>query len=173
MIRQQRQRAVADSVERALAPLRLQTTSVALANFSDIQSAKARDAGARVRRASLLVEVHKKWAISVACITFVLVGVPIALRFPRGGMGIVIGAGLLIFTIADVGLITGESLGKRGVLPPAIAIWTTNVVLALFGVWGLFRVNRESGSTRGGDLGELFSGIAAAVARPFRRKVRG
>jgi len=34
----------------------------------------------------------------------------------------------------------------------------------------LVRVNRESGSTRGGDLTELFSGLAAAVARPFRRR---
>jgi len=158
---------------------RVQATLVAqaagnpvLSNFSDIQSAKARDAGARSRLASLLVEVHKKWAISTACLTFVLVGVPIALRFPRGGMGIVIGAGLLIFTIADVGLIAGESLGKRGVLPPAPAIWGTNVLLALLGIWGLFRVSRESGSNRGGDLGEFFGTLAAAVTRPFRKKVR-
>jgi hypothetical protein len=72
--------------------------------------------------------------------------------------------------IADVGLIAGESLGKRGVVPPGIAIWTTNVVMSLAGIWGLVLVGRESGSTRGGDLAELFSTLATAVARPFRRR---
>ena len=101
---------------------------------------------------------------------FVLIGVPIALRFPRGGMGIVIGAGVLVFTIADVGLIAGESLGKRGKLPPGVAIWSMNVLLAAAGIWGLRRVSKESGSTRGGDLAELFGTLAALVTRPFRRR---
>lgn len=145
-------------------------TSLMLSNWSDIQAAQARIEGTESRAAIYLVEVHKKWAISAACIVFVLLGVPIALRFPRGGMGIVIGGGLLIFTIADVGLIAGESLGKRGVLPPAVAIWTTNVVMALAGLWGLKRVSRESGSTRGGDMGELLGTLAAALRRPFQRR---
>jgi lipopolysaccharide export system permease protein len=148
----------------------VETTSLVLSNWADNQAAMARTDGSRSRAAIYMVEVHKKWAISAACLVFVLLGVPIALRFPRGGMGIVIGGGLLIFMIADVGLIAGESLGKRGVVPPGIAIWTTNVVMSLAGIWGLVRVSRESGSTRGGDLAELFSTLAGAVARPFRRR---
>ncbi|HWA41235.1 MAG TPA: LptF/LptG family permease, partial [Gemmatimonadales bacterium] len=148
----------------------VQGTSLVLSNWTDIQAADSRVNGTRTRAATYLVEVHKKWAISAACLVFVLLGVPIALRFPRGGMGIVIGGGLLIFTIADVGLIAGESLGKRGVVPPAVAIWSTNVVLALLGLWGLKRVSRESGSTRGGDMGELLGALAAAVRRPFPRR---
>ena len=158
-----------DTLGGRLASSQVTATSLVLASFADIQSARARDGSATSRRASIMVEVHKKWAISAACIVFVLLGVPIALRFPRGGMGIVIGGGLLIFTIADVGLIAGESLGKRGAVPPAVAIWATNVLLAVAGLWGLARVNRESGSTRGGDLSELLGGIAAATLRPFRR----
>lgn len=159
-----------DSVALAQRYSDVMRTSLTLSNWSDAQAAQARIDGARSRAAIYLVEVHKKWAISAACIVFVLLGVPIALRFPRGGMGIVIGGGLLIFTIADVGLIAGETLGKRGVLPPALAIWTTNVVMALAGVWGLARVSRESGSTRGGDMGELLAALAAAVKRPFQRR---
>jgi lipopolysaccharide export system permease protein len=159
----------ADSLRERRAVGRVLGTSLAMSSFADIQSARAREGAARSRRAAILVEVHKKWAISAACVVFVLVGVPIALRFPRGGMGIVIGGGLLIFTIADVGLIAGESLGKRGAVPPAIALWSTNLLLAAAGVWGLARVSRESGSTRGGDLAELFGTLAAAALRPLRR----
>jgi lipopolysaccharide export system permease protein len=141
-----------------------------LAPMGEIQGLQAQHDRANARANLYLVEVHKKWAISAACVVFVLIGVPIALRFPRGGMGIVIGAGVLVFTIADVGLIAGESLGKRGKLPPAVAIWSMNVLLAAAGIWGIARVSRESGSTRGGDLAELFANLAAAVARPFRRR---
>ena len=135
----------------------------------EVQSARARIDGGKLRAAAYLVEAHKKWAISAACLVFVLIGVPIALRFPRGGLGVVIGAGLLIFMLADVGLIAGESLGKRGVLPPAVAIWSTNVLLALAGLWGLRQVSKESGSTRGGDMGELLATLGTALVRPFRR----
>lgn len=145
-----------------------QTPSLAFAG--EVQSAEARIEQGRMRAAAYLVEAHKKWAISAACIVFVLVGTPLALRFPRGGLGLVIGAGLVIFMLADVGLIAGESLGKRGVLPPAVAIWATNFLLTCLGLWGLGRVSRESGSTRGGDMSELFATLGAAIARPFRRR---
>ena len=161
---------VLDSATRAQRLVEIRNSGLSLSGLIEIQGPRARIEGTRQRAGIYLVEVHKKWAISAACIVFVLLGVPIALRFPRGGMGIVIGGGLLIFTIADVGLIAGESLGKRGVLPPAVAMWSTNVLLAVLGIWGLARVSRESGSTRGGDLSELFAELATAVARPFRRR---
>ena len=70
------------------------------------------------------MEVHKKWAISLACISFVIVGIVMALRFPRGGIGLVIGGGLLVFSIHYVGLTAGESLADRGLVSP----WAGDVV---------------------------------------------
>src|SRR5690606_25971864 len=45
------------------------------------------------------VEYHKKFAIPFACIVFVLIGAPLAVRFPRGGVGMVIAFSLVIFAI--------------------------------------------------------------------------
>src|SRR5690625_2437578 len=39
------------------------------------------------------VEYHKKFAIPVASIIFVLIGAPLAVRFPHGGVGMVIEVG--------------------------------------------------------------------------------
>jgi lipopolysaccharide export system permease protein len=105
------------------------------------------------------VEVHKKWAISLACISFVIIGIVMALRFPRGGIGLVIGGGLLVFSIHYVGLTAGESLADRGYVAPWAAMWSPNIILTIVGVIGLVRVSRESGSTRGGDLQEVVEGI--------------
>ena len=105
------------------------------------------------------MEVHKKWAISLACISFVIIGIVMALRFPRGGIGLVIGGGLLVFSVHYVGLTAGESLADRGLVTPWAAMWAPNIVLTIVGVLGIVRVGRESGSTRGGDFQEVLDAI--------------
>ncbi|MEA2713018.1 MAG: lipopolysaccharide export system permease protein [Gemmatimonadales bacterium] len=144
---------------------------VRLSSWSEVASAtdRVRDADRRADRYA--VEVHKKWAISLACISFVIVGIVMALRFPRAGIGLVIGGGLLVFSIHYVGLTAGESLADRGLVSPWVAMWTPNILLTVLGVLGLLKVSRESGSTRGGDFQELLDGLRHLLRRllpPFR-----
>ena len=68
-----------------------------------------------------------------------------ALRFPRGGIGLVIGGGLAVFSIHYVGLTAGESLADRGFVAPWLSMWLPNIVLTIIGVLGLIRVSREIG----------------------------
>ena len=114
------------------------------------------------------VELHKKFAISVACTVFVLVGAPIALRFPRGGVGLVIGVSLVIFGIYYIGLIAGEALADRNVLTPFWAMWAANILLTIVGLFLLARMGRESSTTRGGDFREMLE----IVRNLFRRERR-
>jgi lipopolysaccharide export system permease protein len=142
-----------------------------LATWSEITSASDRRDEADRRADRYMVEVHKKWSISAACITFVLMGVVLALRFPRGGMGLVVGGGFGIFAIFYVFLTAGEALSDRGLVSPALSMWGPNLLFTALGLIGLGLVNRESGSTRGGDLQELAEGIRARLRRlrPSRR----
>jgi LPS export ABC transporter permease LptG len=141
---------------------------VRLSSWSEVASAtdRVREADRRADRYS--VEVHKKWAISLACISFVIIGIVMALRFPRGGIGLVIGGGLLVFSVHYVGLTAGESLADRGLVSPWVAMWTPNILLTVIGLLGLVRVSRESGSTRGGDFQELIDGIKHLLLPLFR-----
>jgi lipopolysaccharide export system permease protein len=141
---------------------------------------QAREAAVEARReaASYLLEVHKKWSLSAACLVFVLVGVPLALRFPRGGMGLVLGGTGIVVALFYVFLPAGEALADNGRIHPAIPMWTPNFILALAGLAGLWAVNRESGSTRGGDLAELFGPFGRGARRvlalvPRRGERRG
>ena len=138
---------------------------VKLSSWSEVVSAtdRVRDADRRADRYA--VEVHKKWAISLACISFVIVGIVMALRFPRGGIGLVIGGGLLVFSIHYIGLTAGESLADRGFVSPWAAMWTPNILLTVLGLLGLIKVSRESGSTRGGDFQELLDGLKHLLRR--------
>jgi lipopolysaccharide export system permease protein len=123
-----------------------------LAELSDVREQKAfytRDVH------QYLVEIHKKYTLSLACLNFVLIGAALALRFPRGGIGLVIGGSLVIFALFYVALTAGETLADDGVISAELAMWLPNLIVLLAGLGGLLRVNREFGSTRGGDLGDL------------------
>jgi lipopolysaccharide export system permease protein len=148
--------------------LRFQPRRLPIASWSEISMSKdvARVAERKVNRYQ--VEIHKKWAISLACLIFVLVGVPIALRFPRGGMGLVIGGGLVVFAIYYMGLTAGESLGDIGLVSPFVAMWAPNFILLALGIPGLIWARRASGSTHGGDLSEVWDTV-----RGLWRRARG
>ena len=143
---------------------------IRLSSWSDAATAADRVREADRRADRYAVEVHKKWAISLACVSFVIIGVVMALRFPRAGIGLVIGGGLAVFSIHYVGLTAGESLADRGHVSPWLAMWTPNIVLTMVGILGLLRVSRESGTTRGGDFQEIIDGLQH-LARRLRRAV--
>jgi lipopolysaccharide export system permease protein len=116
---------------------------------------EARVQGARQRAATYEVEIQKKLTIATACIVFALVGIPVALRFPRGGVGLVIGTSVVVFAIYYIGLIGGEDLGDRLILSPFLAMWTPNLIFSLVGLIGLWVVRSEGSPTRGGDWSDV------------------
>ncbi len=126
-----------------------------------IQDAKFRLDDARRERNRYDVEIQKKFSLAAACMIFVLIGAPIALRFPRGGVGLVIAVSFAIFGVYYVGLIGGETLADKGYLPPWLAMWAANIMLALIGLVLAARMGRESATSRGGDLGEMMAALRA------------
>nr|MCU0617429.1 LptF/LptG family permease [Gemmatimonadaceae bacterium] len=112
---------------------------------------------ALVSMSSYAVEVQKKFALSLACFVFVLFGPPIALRFPRGGVGVTIGVSLVVFGAYYVCLMAGEVLGDKGKIDPVIAMWAANVLFTLAGIVLLLRIERTADSSRGGGIREWFA----------------
>lgn len=159
------------AVSPAPSPTRQGLPAGTLSNWSLTATAVDRGQDADRRAARFAVEVHKKWAISLACMSFVIIGIVMALRFPRGGIGLVIGGGLLVFSVHYVGLTAGESLADRGLISPWAAMWSPNIILTILGLIGLVRVSRESGSTRGGDFQEVLESVRH-LWRRLRRRMR-
>jgi lipopolysaccharide export system permease protein len=109
------------------------------------------------------VEIHKKFALAVACFVFVLLGAPIALRFPRGGVGLTIGVSLFVFALYYICLIAGESIAKRGLMPAVVSMWMANVIFSLIALWLLAKMGKESSTARGGDMKEMIGSIKGAI----------
>ena len=102
-----------------------------------------------------LVEIEKKYAIPVAAIVFVLIGAPVAVRFPRGGIGMVIGVSLSVFCVYYVFLIGGEDIADRGFMSPFWAMWAPNVIFTVIGCGLLYMVTRGSTGRRYRIFGRL------------------
>lgn len=100
------------------------------------------------------VEIEKKFSIAFSCIVFVLLGAPIALRFPRGGVGLTIGVSLSVFAVYYVGLLAGEALADRAILDPTLAMWGTNLLLGVVGVVLTVRLGSEGSTSRGSETSE-------------------
>jgi len=112
-------------------------------------------------------QIHKMFAIAVACVIFVFLGAPIALRFPRGGVGMCLGVSLAAFAIYYIGLIAGEPLAQRGTLSPFLAMWASNIVFGIVGLFLLSRLGRESSTSRGGYWGEFKDAMRRRLAGRF------
>jgi lipopolysaccharide export system permease protein len=132
---------------------------------SGLDAGRARIENDRRTRSTFEVEIQKKFAIAVACAIFVLLGAPVALRFPRGGVGLVIGVSFAVFGLYYVGLIAGEPLAENGSVSPFWAMWASNVVFTIAGTALLARVGRAGSTSRGGELGELKDALRARLAR--------
>lgn len=113
---------------------------------------------------SLNVEIQKKFALSFACFVFVLFGPPIALRFPRGGVGVTLGVSIVVFGLYYICLMGGEALADKGRLPPPVAMWIANVVFTLMGIALLWRVESTTDTSRGGGLRDWWANRKAQRA---------
>ena len=136
---------------------------------SELRMLAARAQAEQRRSNEFKVEYHKKFAIPFACIVFVLIGAPLAVRFPRGGPGMVIAISLLIFGIYYMSLIGGESLGDKGSIKPFWGPWAPNLLFLLLSIWGLAKMGRETATTRGGGWSDLLSTVGATLT-PWRRR---
>jgi lipopolysaccharide export system permease protein len=120
----------------------LRTGTIPRRRATEVKVLRDKQRSASARAAVYRVELYKKYSIPAACIVFVLVGIPVALRFPRGGLGLVLGAGMVVFSVYYIGLIGGETLANRRIIPPFLAMWMSNILMGGLGVLGLWRMSK-------------------------------
>jgi LPS export ABC transporter permease LptF len=91
---------------------------------------------------SFLMELHKRIAIPFACVLFALLGTPFAVTRGRSGKGLGLGVGVLIIFFYYTFLIVLERMGRSGAVPPALAVWTPNILFFVAGTFFLVKRGR-------------------------------
>jgi lipopolysaccharide export system permease protein len=93
---------------------------------------------------SLLVEVHKKFALAVACVVFILVGAPLGIMSKKGGVAVGLGLSLGFFVLYWAFLIGGEELADRQFISAFWAMWSANILIGGAGIYILIKSAKET-----------------------------
>ena len=117
-----------------------------------------------------MVEVHKKFSVSFACIIFILIGVPLGIMARRGGMAVGVTYSIFFFIMYWAFLIGGENLADRLIVPPGLAMWSCNIIIGIFGIILTLRMVRESTFVNYEPLIKLWNKVAVKFKPPKPRK---
>jgi lipopolysaccharide export system permease protein len=82
-----------------------------------------------------LVEIHKKSALAFACFVFVLIGAPVGMMTKTSGVGMAFSVSSVVFLIYYGALTFGEELADRGIIDPFWAMWISNFILGIIGIY--------------------------------------
>jgi len=80
------------------------------------------------------VEFHRRLALPFSCVVFALIALPLSIHttWARRSHGFAVS--LVIILSYYLLLTVGETLGKKGTLAPAVALWLPNGILGMFGL---------------------------------------
>ncbi|MFH1994652.1 MAG: LptF/LptG family permease [Nitrospinota bacterium] len=109
---------------------------------------------------SLEVEVHTKYALPFACFVFGLIGAPLGISLQRAGKGGGFGAGIMVMILNYMLLVWGQSVGEKGILPPAVSMWLPNLIMLSIGFIVLYR---SAGDFSSFGITDLFYNLLAKV----------
>ncbi len=84
-------------------------------------------------RAALATQLQLRFAVPLASLAFVLLGIPVSLRAGRSGRSIGLGLTVVVIFAYYLLLSVGTSLGEAARLPAALAAWLPNVILGFVG----------------------------------------
>jgi lipopolysaccharide export system permease protein len=91
----------------------------------------------------LKTNYYFKFAIPLTPLVFIFIAVPLAIRPQRSTSMLGMGLALLIVLVYYVLFTVGQKLGSVGVLPPVIAAWGPNVLLAAIGGWLMYKRDKN------------------------------
>jgi LPS export ABC transporter permease LptG/LPS export ABC transporter permease LptF len=118
------------------------------------------------------IELHKRFALPVACIMLAMVGIPLGIATRKGGRSAgYVNAIVLSFFCYYLALISLMGLARQRTLPVPVAIWLPDAVFGLAGVALISRMERPGDRDLLASLGVWFAArvrnLKSLMGRPF------
>lgn len=90
------------------------------------------------------VEIHKKFALPVVCLIFVLVGIPLGVSTKKGGRtsGFTVSLGIIL--VYYILITAGEKMAMDGKISPFLGMWGPNGLFFLMGILLFIQSAKES-----------------------------
>jgi len=111
-------------------------------NILQITTADYENTSGNIR--AILIEWHRKFSLSAACIVLLFIGAPLGSIIRKGGLGLPILVALIFFTIFHLLNTFGEKLVSQKTLTPMTGMWLPVIVLFPVGVFLTYKATRDS-----------------------------
>ncbi|MCQ9207940.1 MAG: LptF/LptG family permease [Omnitrophica bacterium] len=82
----------------------------------------------------VITEINKKLSFAFSSLTFVLMGLPLAIWTRRRERFVGIGLSIGVFVVYYILFLAGEVLSIRGFIYPGLGVWLSNIVLTCIGL---------------------------------------
>lgn len=94
-------------------------------------------------RSRFLIEWHRKFTLSLACLALFLIGAPLGTIIRKGGLGMPLVVSVLLFVLYHVISFTGEK-ASRSVLEPWKGMWISTLVFLPIGIFLMYKASTDS-----------------------------
>ena len=101
---------------------------------------------------------------------FVLIGVPVGIRFPRGGVSMVIVVSAVVIGVYQYGLTTGEDWADRDLAAPFWTMWAPSLIFVTAGIFLVSRMGRWTATARESGWREIWVAARGLPGRLRRRR---
>lgn len=91
-----------------------------------------------------LIEWHRKFTLSFACLILFFIGAPLGAIIRKGGLGMPVVVSVVFFLVYHVISISGEKMAREGVMPPYKAMWMSSIILLPIGVFLTYKATTDS-----------------------------
>jgi lipopolysaccharide export system permease protein len=91
-----------------------------------------------------MIEVYRKFTLSIACIVLFFIGAPLGSIIRKGGLGWPLFWSVLFFILYHVSSIIGEKMAEKLVVATVIGMWMSTFVLLPIGIFLTYKAANDS-----------------------------
>jgi len=90
------------------------------------------------------IEFHRRLALAASCLVLMLVGIPLGASSKKGGKSTGFVLTILLVFLYYFSLSAGIAFARQGKVPPALGVWSADILFALAGLVLLKRVQQST-----------------------------
>lgn len=98
----------------------------------------------RLEQRLFLVEWHKKFALSFACVVLFIIGAPLGSIIRKGGLGMPLVVAVGFFLVYHLLNMFGEKFARQEVMSPFVGIWLASLTLLPVGLFLVYKAMNDS-----------------------------
>jgi lipopolysaccharide export system permease protein len=89
-------------------------------------------------------EIHRKYTLSILCLTFFFIGAPMGAIIRKGGLGMPVIVSVLLFLVYYIISMMGEKFVRENIILPFVGMWISTAILVPVSIWLTYKAANDS-----------------------------